>query len=576
MLTELRIRDLAIIDRLDLTFAPGFNVLTGETGAGKSIIIDAVNLLLGDRASADVVRAGAERTEVEGVFQLNPAVSARLTPLLTEHGLEGDHPDLLVLAREVRANGRSVARINGRGVTTALLGEIGGQLVDVHGQGEHLSLLREREHVGLLDRYAGLNGEVAQVADLARRVRGVRRELEGLRQDERERARRIDLLAYQVEEIRTANLAPDEAEALEAERRRLANAEQLAELSNEALVRLSGGDMLGEETGQGALGALDALGTAEQALSRLARLDSGATPLVEQLGEAAALLDDLARELARYRDGIEFNPHRLAEVEERVHLIHGLQRKYGDTIADVLAYGERAAAELEAISHAEERIAGLEAEEAESAGRAWQAGRGTIGGAAGGGRADGAGHRGGVGRPPNGQSALRCEHLLDARPIRRDRGRRCGRGGGAGAWPLQLRQPRIGRRRLPRLGQPRRAAQAVGQGGIRRRNVPPHAGAEDRARPRRRDPDADLRRNRPGDRWKGGRHGGTEAVGADHGTGDRTEDQDRDQEGTSFQSSSLPVLQSTRSSASPTCRSWRLMATRTSRGEAHRGRAHDD
>jgi DNA repair protein RecN (Recombination protein N) len=365
MLTELRIRDLAIIDRLDLTFAPGFNVLTGETGAGKSIIIDAVNLLLGDRASADIVRAGAERTEVEGVFQLNPAVSARLAPLLTEHGLEGDHPDLLVLAREVRANGRSVARVNGRGVTTALLGEIGGLQVDVHGQGEHLSLLREREHVGLLDRYAGLGGEVAQVADLARRVRGVRRELEGLRQDERERVRRIDLLAYQVEEIRTANLAPDEAEALEAERRRLANAEQLAELSNEALVMLSGGDMLGEEAGQGALGALDALGTAEQALSRLARLDSDAAPLVEQLSEAAALLDDLARELAHYRDGIEFNPHRLAEVEERVHLIHGLQRKYGDTVPDVLAYGERAAAELEAISHAEERIAGLEAEEAE-------------------------------------------------------------------------------------------------------------------------------------------------------------------------------------------------------------------
>ena len=168
--------------------------------------------------------------------------------------------------------------------------------------------LREREHVGLLDRYAGLNGEVAQVADLARRVRGVRRELEGLRQNERERARRIDLLAYQVEEIRAASLAPDEAEALEAERRRLANAEQLAELSSEALVRLSGGDMLGEETGQGAQGALDALGTAEQALSRLARLDSGAAPLVEQLGEAAALLDDLARELARYRDGDRVQP----------------------------------------------------------------------------------------------------------------------------------------------------------------------------------------------------------------------------------------------------------------------------
>jgi DNA repair protein RecN (Recombination protein N) len=362
MLTELRIRDLAIIDQLDLTFAPGFNVLTGETGAGKSIIIDAVNLLLGDRASAEVVRAGAERTEVEGVFQLGEPLAARLALLLFEHGLEGDQPDLIVLAREVRSNGRSVARVNGRGVTTALLGEVGGLLVDVHGQGEHLSLLREREHVGLLDRYAGLNSEAAQVADLARRVRSVRRELEGLRQDERERARRIDLLAYQVEEIRAATLAPDEAEALEVERRRLANAEQLAELSNEALVMLSGGDMLGEEASQG---AVDALGTAEQALSRLARLDPSAAPLVEQMGEAAALLDDLARELARYRDAVEFNPHRLAEVEERVHLIHGLQRKYGDTIADVLAYGERAAAELETISHAEERIAGLQAEETE-------------------------------------------------------------------------------------------------------------------------------------------------------------------------------------------------------------------
>jgi len=362
MLTELSIRDLAIIDRLDLTFAPGFNVLTGETGAGKSIIIDAVNLLLGDRASADVVRAGAERTQVEGTFQLGSA-AARVAPMLVEHGLEGDQPDLLVLAREVRVNGRSVARVNGRGVTTALLGEIGGLLVDVHGQGEHLSLLHEREHAGLLDRYAGLNGEAAEVADLVRRVRGVRRELESLRQDERERARRIDLLAYQVEEIRGANLAPGEAEDLEAERRRLANAEQLAELSSEALTMLSGGDLLGEETGQGELGALDALGAAEQALARLARVDPGATSLAEQLGEAAALLDDLARELARYRDEIEFNPRRLAEVEERVHLIHGLQRKYGDTIADVLAYSERAAVELETISHAEEHSAALEAEE---------------------------------------------------------------------------------------------------------------------------------------------------------------------------------------------------------------------
>lgn len=358
MLTELRIHDLAIIDRLDLTFAPGFNVLTGETGAGKSIIIDAVNLLLGDRASADIVRAGAERTQVEGVFQLSSASVDRLTPVLVENGLEGDAPDILVLAREVRANGRSVARVNGRVVTTALLGEIGGLLVDVHGQGEHLSLLREREHIGLLDRYAGLGEQVAGMADLVRRIRAVRRELEALRQDERERARRIDLLVYQVEEIGSAKLKPGEDTELDAERRRLANAEQLAAFSNEAVMALSGGDDEG-------VGALDALGVAEQALARLARIDGGAASLAEQLGEATALVDDLARELVNYRDAIEFNPRRLQQVEERLQTIHGLQRKYGDTIAEVLAYAERAAAELDTISHAEERIGDLESQEAQ-------------------------------------------------------------------------------------------------------------------------------------------------------------------------------------------------------------------
>lgn len=360
MLTELRIRDLAIIERLDLTFGPGFNVLTGETGAGKSIIIDAVNLLLGDRASADVVRAGAERTEIEGTYLLSPAAAARLTPLLAEHGLEGDQPDLLVLAREVRANGRSVARINGRSVTTALLGEVGGRLVDVHGQGEHLSLLHEREHLGLLDRYAALNGQAAELAELVRSVRAVRRELAGLRQDVRERARRIDLLTYQVDEIGAAALQPGEEEELETERKRLANAEQLAALSNEAMTLLSGSDSAEGER----LGAVDALAAAEQALARLARIDPGAGFLAEQLGEAAAVLADLAHEVARYHEDIEFNPRRLSQVEDRIYLLHSLQRKYGDTVAEVLAYAERAAAELATIGRADERIADLEAEEA--------------------------------------------------------------------------------------------------------------------------------------------------------------------------------------------------------------------
>jgi DNA repair protein RecN (Recombination protein N) len=357
MLTELRIRDLAIIDRLDLTFGPGFNVLTGETGAGKSIIIDAVNLLLGDRASQEVVRAGADRTEVEGTFHLDETVAAKLTPLLAEHELEGDQPDEVVLAREVRANGRSVARVNGRAVTTAILSDVGNLLVDVHGQGEHLSLLHEREHVSLLDRYAGLGEQVRAVSELVRRVRSVRRELEGLRQDERERARRIDLLSYQVEEIRSAKLKAGEEEELDAERKRLANAEQLSQLSTEAGLMLSGGD--DEQRG-----AIDTLGFAEQALTRLARTDPTAAGLLEQLAEATALLDDIARELSHYRDSIEFNPRRLQQVEERLHVIHSLQRKYGETVDEVLAYCERAAAELETITHAGERIEELEAEEA--------------------------------------------------------------------------------------------------------------------------------------------------------------------------------------------------------------------
>jgi DNA repair protein RecN (Recombination protein N) len=262
MLSELRIRDLAIIEGLDLVFGPGFNVLTGETGAGKSIIIDAVGLLLGDRASPEIVRGGADRAEVEGVFQLGPAAAARTAPLLAEQGLEGDQPGVLILAREVRATGRSVARVNGRAVANSVLGDIGGLLVDVHGQGEHLSLLREREHIALLDRYAGLEAERSALAELVQRVRSVRRHLEALRQDERERARRIDLLTYQVQEIHAARLKPGEQEELESERRRLANAEQLAELSSEAVQLLQEGAAgpMGEGAAQG--GALDVLGAA--------------------------------------------------------------------------------------------------------------------------------------------------------------------------------------------------------------------------------------------------------------------------------------------------------------------------
>ena len=353
MLSELRVRDLAIIDVLELHFSPGFTALTGETGAGKSIIIDAVGLLLGDRSSQDVVRAGADRAEVEGVFQLSPSSRELIFPILEENGLEGDQPDVLTLAREVRANGRSIARVNGRSVTTSLLSEIGGQLVDVHGQSEHLTLMKEQQHARFLDRYAGLEADREAMAAQVRELRSAQRELDGLRQDERERARRVDLLSYQIDEISGAKLKEDEEQELAGERSRLANAELLAELSAEVAQLLRGDDAE-------SAGALDALGIAAQALTKLARVDVSTAGWAERLGEAEAILDDLSLDVGRYRDDIEFNPHRLQQVEERLHLIHNLERKYGDTIGEILAFQERAARELHSLGNAEERIVQLE------------------------------------------------------------------------------------------------------------------------------------------------------------------------------------------------------------------------
>lgn len=356
MLSELTVHNLAIIDKLNLKFGSGLNVLTGETGAGKSIIIDAVSLLLGGRAEADVVRSGADRAAVEGTFVLDAEVQAAVNPLLAEDGLEGDEPGTLLLSREVRREGRNVCRVNGRAVPVKTLEKIGQCLVDIHGQTEHLSLMRVREHADLLDRYGGLWPLRDQVAGLARDLRAVRRELADLRRDERELARRVDLLTYQVNEIQAARLHAGEEEELAQERTRLANAEHLAALAGEAYHALY-------ESDEDQASAVDLLQGAGRALAGLVRLD----PSTEALGKAAEALgyqvQDLAELVRDYRDRIEFNPERLNQVEERLGLIRSLQRKYGETIADILAFAERAGRELETIEHSGERIAELEAGE---------------------------------------------------------------------------------------------------------------------------------------------------------------------------------------------------------------------
>jgi DNA repair protein RecN (Recombination protein N) len=352
LLSELTISDFAIIDRLRLNFVPGLTVLTGETGAGKSIIIDAVSNLLGGRADTECIRAGCEMARVEGIFALSPALRAELAPFLNEHGLN-DGGDVLILAREINRNGRNVCRVNGHAVTLTVFGQIGEHLVDIHGQGEHLSLLRVRAHLNFLDRYGGLQEQRAAVAAGVRALRGVREELASLRQDEHELARRADLLEYQVREIEDAQLETGEEEELRAERKRLLNAEQLSKLSDSVFRRLGGG---GEEQRT----VTDMLQRVLRDLTELEKLDPQVAAHRQLVEEASYQLDDLARTLRSYRNGVEFNPARLQAVDDRLDLIHSLKRKYGNSIVEVLQFAEQAARELHDITHNEERIAQLE------------------------------------------------------------------------------------------------------------------------------------------------------------------------------------------------------------------------
>jgi len=360
VLTELRIRDFAIIDELQLTFAPGFSVLTGETGAGKSIIIDTVELVLGGWAESSIVRAGADCAIVEAAFRIRPEQQAALAPTLAREELTGDEANLLLLGREVRLNGRNVCRVNGRAVTLTLLRQVAEGLVDIHGQSEHLSLLRVREHVNLLDRYAELWPLRRQVAELARQVRAVRQELADLLRSERELAHRADLLQFQIGEIEAATLEPGEEEGLLEERVRLANAEQLAELTDAALHALEEGSGSIEP---GARSALDLLGAALRALEKLAHVDPAQEPQLRTAESASYQIEELARSLHAYREQVEHNPRRLREVEERLVIIRRLERKYGSTIPEVLAYAQGAARELDTITHSEERIVELQAKE---------------------------------------------------------------------------------------------------------------------------------------------------------------------------------------------------------------------
>ncbi len=358
MLAELTITNFAIIDRVQLQLAAGFNVLTGETGAGKSIIVDALSQLLGSRADTTLIRANTDRARIEGVFVLDEAQRRMLGPLLREYGLidEDDNGETLILVRELHSIGRSTGRVNGRAVTIGVLQAISEKLVDIHGQSEHLSLKRVKEHVDILDRYAGLEEGRDAVRQAVAELRRVQRELKDLRQDERELARRADLLAFQVQEIAEAELHPGEEEALTVERSRLANAEKLIVDASAAYDALY-------HTSDGGPSAVDLIGDVARSLSNLEKIDSSLGELRRQAESLSYAVDDLARAMRGYRDEIEYNPARQQEVEERLELIAQLRRKYGDSIEEILAFGERAARDLEQITHSEERIEELRVKE---------------------------------------------------------------------------------------------------------------------------------------------------------------------------------------------------------------------
>ncbi len=355
MLSELGIQDFAIIDKLVIRFGPRFNVLTGETGAGKSIIIDAVGLLMGNRADSDMIRTGADGARIQGLFELVPETRERLAPLFAEYGLDLEE-DVLVVSREINSSGRNICRVNGVATTLAILKQVSQQLVDIHGQGDNQSLLRPRQHVDLLDRYAGLGAQRAALAEQVKLLHQTRQEIARLARSERETARRIDLLQYQIAEIAAAELRPDEEEELVKERGRLANAERLITQAAKAYDQLNGGD--GQTNS-----ALDLANRALGALMSLERLDPDLGEIRQMAEEGAVLLEEASKALRQYRDALEYNPARLEQVEDRLELIHNLQRKYGDSIEQVLLYREQAVAELEEITHHEERLGELAAQE---------------------------------------------------------------------------------------------------------------------------------------------------------------------------------------------------------------------
>ncbi|HPJ99590.1 MAG TPA: DNA repair protein RecN [Candidatus Hydrogenedentes bacterium] len=349
MLERLHIQNYALIDEIELEFGPGFNVLTGETGAGKSIIVGALNLVLGARASSEGVRDGADRARVDAVFRIeDPARD--LAAALDASGILLDD-GVLILSRVITADGRSRAFAAGVPVPLTVLGALGDELVDLHGQHEHQSLLKPSRQLNLLDGFAGAESNVITVAEAVSALRGAERELAVLEVDDRERARRIEFLQHEAEEIEKAALEPGEEEERRERRDLLPHAERIFELSSQAYASLY-------EHEEGAV--VDALAAAIGNVEELARINSRFAPFVERLADAREKIEEVAAELREFTTEVDFDAEELEGINARLTLISALKRKYGASIDAVLDYCRRARAEVAAFEQRDERIAQLQ------------------------------------------------------------------------------------------------------------------------------------------------------------------------------------------------------------------------
>jgi DNA repair protein RecN (Recombination protein N) len=351
MLTTLRIKNFALVADLTLELQPGCNVITGETGAGKSIIIGALNLVLGERADRTLIRSGEESCSVEAVFDV-ARLNAPLKGFLEENGLEPCEDNQLVLKSAFTGAGTNRQFVNGSPTTLNLLATIGEWLVDIHGPHDHQSLLQPAKQLAILDAFGGLEQERDAFGDLVRRRAALDNQKSALVVDEKAYAQQLDLLRFQVREITEARLQPDDEARVEQEFNRASNAAKLLQLSQSALDALS-------ENEPSLLAQAGAIG---RTLQELQRVDAGAAHLVELHAQAAGALRELQSELSRYAEKVEVDPARLATLEDRLNLIHSLKRKYGATLAEVIVFGDEAKQKLAQLESRDAELARLNQE----------------------------------------------------------------------------------------------------------------------------------------------------------------------------------------------------------------------